>query len=570
MKLFRAFALLMALLFSTDFIVAQVTAPACAWPAPRKDARSLLLQKKAEQRLQQVISRFDAGDADTLYTLPIVVHIIHTGTPVGSADNPTDAQVMGMIQTLNDSWRRMGSAYGGADMKIQFQLALRGPGCSATTAINRVNGSSIPNYASGGIGVNGFPGSADEALVKNLSRWSNADYINIWIVNKINGTSTAIGGYAYFAEYSDAATDGIVMNAQYANGNSKAISHEMGHVFELYHTFHDDGNETTCARLDSCSFFGDRVCDTESGPLARNCSNTFNPCVGANYAIADVSKNYSVLNNHMNYTDCAWMFTEGQKTRARAALLAFRPALIHSAALKPLPVASPTVACIPSSANGMSQFYGVERVLFNTIDVYSNTSEGDRASYVDRSCNQRTTVYRGQTYQLQVNGSHQNPHSFKAYLDYNNDGDFDDPGESILTGYGDVATASVTIPAAGIPIGVPLRLRIIADNPAPGYPTYPSPCAVDGHSDGYGAGQAEDYAVIVANGPVQSITSGGWNTPGTWDCNCIPVAGDKVTIKAGHNVFITQAMGIIDILSLTLEAGGSFNMGPNAVLRQQK
>ena len=85
-------------------------------------------------------------------------------------------------------------------MKIQFQLAVRSPSCVTTTGINRVDGSIIPNYASGGITNNGFAGSADEVAVKNLSRWPNTDYINIWIVNKINGNPNIPGGYTYFPE----------------------------------------------------------------------------------------------------------------------------------------------------------------------------------------------------------------------------------------------------------------------------------------------------------------------------------------------------------------------------------
>ncbi len=38
---------------------------------------------------------------DTLYTLPVVVHVINTGTPVGSLDNPDDAAINAMITNLN-------------------------------------------------------------------------------------------------------------------------------------------------------------------------------------------------------------------------------------------------------------------------------------------------------------------------------------------------------------------------------------------------------------------------------------------------------------------------------------
>ncbi len=171
------------------FILLSVSAnsqkqiPTCGWQPPSIDPAAVLKRKSAEKRIQQMISRNQVADMDSLYTLPVVVHVIHTGTAVGSADNPTDAQIHAMIQSLNDAWRKNGTSFGGVDMKMQFQLALRSPVCGSTTGINRVNGSSVPNYSSGGIGVDNFPGSADQVLVKNLSRWSNTDYINIWIVS---------------------------------------------------------------------------------------------------------------------------------------------------------------------------------------------------------------------------------------------------------------------------------------------------------------------------------------------------------------------------------------------------
>lgn len=571
MKLYCGRIIAAAILILSQIPVsAQKTVAVCAAPLPSLQPNAQLQRNAQEKILQQYIARYGLTDTDSVYTLPLVVHVIHTGSAVGAADNPSDAQILAMIQTLNNAWRKSGAGFGGVDMKIQFKLATRGPNCSSTTGIKRVNGSVVPNYSSGGIGVNNFPGSADEAAVKNLSRWSNTDYINIWIVNKINGTNVGIGGYAYFAEYSDAGIDGIVMNAFFANGNNQTLSHEMGHVFELFHTFYDDGWEDSCPRADSCSFYGDRVCDTEAGMRSSNCSNNINPCTGTSYQVADASLNYSVLHNYMNYTNCASMFTAGQKARVRAALHAFRPGLINSGALKPLPASASATACTPTTSFGTSIYYGVELVEFNTINVYSNTSDGDRAHYVDRTCNQRTTVYKGQTYPLRITGSHHNPHSFKAYLDFNNDGDFDDAGEELLSGYSSVVEANISIPSSGVPVGVPLRLRIVADNPYPGYPTYPNACQLNGRNDESGAGQVEDFSVIIANGPVQSVTSGAWNLPSTWNCNCVPVPGDEVTIKNGHSVFITQVMGAIEVLRLTIEAGASFNMGPNAILRQQK
>ncbi|MBC7849268.1 MAG: hypothetical protein H7Y31_06010 [Chitinophagaceae bacterium] len=548
---------------------AQKLSPSCGMPPVALDAASKARRAAAEKILQSRLLLNSAQDNDDVYTLPIVVHVIHTGTAIGSPDNPTDAQINAMIAELNNNWRRNPGPYGGVDMKIQFALASRSPFCGATTGINRVNGSAITNYSSGGIAIHSFNGSAEENAVKNLSRWSNTDYINVWIVNKINGSSTAVGGFAYFAQYAQVERDGIVINSAFVNGGNKILAHEMGHVFELYHTFYDDNNETTCPSLSDCVNAGDRVCDTEPAAVAYNCAGTVNSCTGNTYLIADPVKNYSVLHNYMNYTDCSVMFTAGQKDRVRAALFAFRNGLTTSGGLSPAPSSSPIGTCIPAANNGLSIFYGIERVEFGSLSVYSNSSSGEGANYIDRTCNQRTVLLKGQTYQLTITGSYENPHFFKALLDYNNDGDFDDANEMLVSGNPNsgIISVPVTIPANAL-TGVAMRLRIIADNPDGG-PQVAGACQLVGTASD-GAGQVEDFTVILTNSGIQSVTGGPWNNPSTWSCNCIPSIIDNVTIKTGHAVTITQAMGTIECTTLTVESGASISIGPNAIFRQRR
>lgn len=553
----------------STFLVAQNGTATCGWQTAREMERKAdpllfdLRRIAAEKKLQQYLQNYPLVDTDSLYTIPIVVHVIHTGTLIGSPDNPTDANIASMIAGLNDAFRKNGASYGGVDIKLQFQLAIRSPQCGAANGINRVDGSSVPNYVSGGIAINTYPGSADEWKVKALSRWPNTDYINIWVVNKINGTSTGIGGFAYFAENNSAAGDGIVMNSYFVNGLSKTLAHEMGHVFEMYHTFYDDAYETECPRVDSCAFYGDRVCDTEGGKLEYVCTNTTNVCTGLPYSVEDPSHNYTVLNNYMNYTDCPWMFTQGQKERMRATLFAFRYSLVSSGGLSPPPASAPALACIPTADNGLSPYYGVEKLEFNSLSVYSNSSLADSATYVDRTCNQRTTVVKGQTYPLTITGSYQNPCWIKAFIDYNNDGDFDDAGETLISTFSfeGFITADITIPASGVVTGAPLRLRVIAEDPS----FEPTACHLSG-VPASGAGQVEDYGVILANRVVVSANSGPWNVASTWVCNCIPQPGDEVTIKAGHSVTVTNAMGLVQCIKLTVEPGSTFNNGGNVLV----
>ena len=188
----------------------------------------------------------------------------------------------------------------------------------------------------------------------------------------------------------------------------------------------------------------------------------------------------------MNYTDCAQMFTAGQKLRVRNALFNFRSGLINSKALVPPPALVPIASCMPVAANGHSIFYGIERVEFNTINVYSSSSANDRANFVDRTVNQQTTVYKGTKYTLQITGSFFNPHIFKAYIDYNNNGNFSDSGEELLSvlSFTGVARAEITIPIAGIADGTALRLRIVADNPGPSPFVFPTSCQLNGDISG--------------------------------------------------------------------------------------
>ncbi len=243
----------------------------------------------------------------------------------------------------------------------------------------------------------------------------------------------------------------LVLNASVVDGTNKTIAHETGHHFYLYHTFEGYSNQNCAANTD-CTNEGDLICDTEPCLLITDCSSITNPCTGSAYQVADATLNYTVLNNYMGYTDCQWMFTDSQKTRARSALFTYRPGLINSQALTAPTGLSPAPACIPTAAFALSPYYGVQQVDFNTLHVYSNTSKADNSFYVDRTCNQSTTLIKGQSYLLTVTGSYLNPHNIKAYIDFNNDGDFNDAGENVLNDVNGSSSIMVNIPATGVPI----------------------------------------------------------------------------------------------------------------------
>lgn len=271
--------------------------------------------------------------SEEVLTMPIVFHVIHKGEPVGEGTNISDEQIHSALVALNNDFRKIEGTFGdgdGVDTKIEFCLVSRDEDDNPSTGIYRVDGTVVPVYAEDGIGMGGQPGGASELAIKNLSRVSPTFAYNVWIVSEILGNNGGGGiqGYAYFP--SNSLLDGTVVmhnvvgtvgNVKPNSNRSKTLSHELGHGFNLFHTF--EGN--SCIES-NCELQGDRVCDTPPTILNSNCNNP--ACNGTQQ-----------VNNYMDYTSqlCRDMFTEGQKNRMRAAAFGIhRSPLLTSNACVPI------------------------------------------------------------------------------------------------------------------------------------------------------------------------------------------------------------------------------------------
>lgn len=287
-------------------------------------------QEQIEKDLQKTINNWKTGAKllPPVYTIPLVFHIIHKGEAVGSGTNISDAQVQSAVDALNRDYRRTNADGGigqgaGPDLEIQFCLATKDPSGNSTTGINRVDGSSVSGYSSGGIT------SSNETQVKALSKWNNSNYCNIWVVSEIENNGADIAnpnqwtggtlGYAYFPG-SPSSVDGIVavnlcvgndpnQNQGYrlwfATLTNRTLTHEMGHYLNLYHPFEGQ----SCSES-NCNTQGDLCCDTP--PIIGNNTSCNTPeCSGTQQ-----------VENYMDYTDesCQNQFTANQTSRARAAL----------------------------------------------------------------------------------------------------------------------------------------------------------------------------------------------------------------------------------------------------------
>ena len=271
LHLMRVFFSILALLTTSFFSLAQSTEPCSAdelhaaeMATSEPYARNFDAVRAAVQRLQASSNR----NMD-VYTIPVVVHVIHRGSSVGVEENISDAQILSAIDGMNDDFRNRVSDSEGADTFIQFEMARRTPTGDPTNGIVRVDGSSVPGYAEHGISNGQDDDAADQTAVKSLTTWFGDDYINIFVVPEINGNDGGNGvqGFAYLGPTNDA-RDGIVViyNAFGLVGElkpgrtlNKTITHEMGHHLSLYHTF---SNTTSCTSETNCETQGDLVCDT--------------------------------------------------------------------------------------------------------------------------------------------------------------------------------------------------------------------------------------------------------------------------------------------------------------------
>jgi len=444
-----------------------------------------------------------------IYIIPVVVHIIHLGEAVGTGTNISDSQINSAITNLTNTYR---NTFGNSiDNNIEFQLAVRNPDCMATTGIVRVDGSGVPNYSADGVSSGG-PG-AIESDVKDLSKWPTDQYMNFWIVTEIDGNNGGFGtqGYANFPFPGDPYNGAVMMasifgydptsaqpsfNLNAPRDNSTAI-HEVGHFLSLFHTFQGDGGGGACPGNTIVGTDSDGCADTD--PHMRNASvcpadGTNNPCFAGNLD--------QVKLNFMDYSSCPIKFTSDQKDRMRACLEGPRLSLITSLALTPpTGVFNAPIAAIctpnPLPAGLAGGFGGITSVIFSNLNSPTSSSDTD-GGYKDFTgeCLKVAYVELNQVVPLTINTWFNN-HSVKVWIDYNNNGDFSDPGEEVfnqsLIG-GTAMTQNVTIPALGAAtIDTYLRMRVLGDlNPIPNSCSNPE------------YGQAEDYVVYITN-PITAV-----------------------------------------------------------------
>lgn len=305
----------------------------------------------------------------TLITVPVVFHVLYK-IP---SENISDAQILSQLDVLNNDFRRLNAdtintpfAFKSlaADCEIQFCLAQRDPLGNPSNGITRTP-TTIDKIGS----TNSYYSSA----AGGHDIWNRDQYLNIWICNIDSGITL---GFAYLPG-SPSNIDGIVLNYRAVGtmgtatppyDEGRTATHEVGHWFNLLHTWGDDGG--SCTGSDQVSDTPNQADETYGCPSYPQIS-----C--SNFPNGDMFMNY------MDYCDdeCFNLFTLEQKTRMHAAINTSRPGLLTSLGCSPVGIndlcIEKNVQLFPNPTNGTVEIliFSINTNYTASINVYNLLGE---------------------------------------------------------------------------------------------------------------------------------------------------------------------------------------------------
>jgi hypothetical protein len=495
------------------------------------------------QFTQEMIENGVVNMEKSVITIPVVVHVLYNT----STQNISTTQIQSQIDVLNKDFRKLNTDWSNtpsiyqslvADCEFNFCLASVDPSGNATSGIIRKSTSKTV-----------FDATTDDAKYNSTGgsdAWSSASYLNIWVVPSIKaGTNTGILGYAQFPGGA-AATDGLVICHNYFGtsgtvtapfNKGRTATHEIGHWFNLYHIWGDDG--TSCTGSDQCSDTpnqADENYGTPSFPQV-SCSNQ-----------GDMHMNY------MDYVDDAamYMFTTGQKSRMQALFVSggFRESLKNSNGCGNGTVVTPSY-CASSSTN--VQYEWINNVTLGTINN-TTTASGGYSDFTNLS----TNLTPGTSYNISLKPGYAGStytEYFKVYIDYNNDKDFDDAGENVYSSAGTTTTVSGSFTVPTTASAGATRMRVVMKDG-----TISGPCGT------FTYGEVEDYTINIGsastcNAPTGLAVSSISNSAAALSWTAVSgFASYTVQVKPSTSSTWTSYTASTNSLSLTgLSSGTTYN-----------
>ncbi len=271
----------------------------------------LLVSCESEDIVEPIIE----PDPETkIYRIPVVVHVIHLGEPIGEGHNLSKERIEGQIRILNEDYRRKEGTRGfnthpnGGDARIEFVLAKSAPDGTRTDGIIRINANDVNNPVN--------PSKRFDYYAY-YSYWDPEKYLNIWteplpesamdiVLGSATGPETDLPGVELLLPGEPHQSEGVLINSPHFGESAidseynlgRTLTHEVGHYLGLLHTWGggDCENNDYCDDTPAVSnpVFG---CPAEASP----------GCDGQEI----------MIENYMNYTHdrCMNTFTNDQISR---------------------------------------------------------------------------------------------------------------------------------------------------------------------------------------------------------------------------------------------------------------
>ena len=251
---------------------------------------------------------------DTTYIIPVVVHVIHNYGNENISYEQIDNGMQRInedFQGINDDLSEVIPAFDSIKgfPNFEFRLATKDPDGNCTYGVTRTASPWTENSGS---------------KVMPLANWDDKKYVNIYVVRSFDENMSFAAAYATKpGSGSDEYGDYIFCKYNYfgdwntnndtgpTNGNwaRHTMPHEMGHFFNLDHPW---GGSNSPGEDGNCSI-DDGVEDTP--PTIGTDGNE----VGCPLDQATCDGSLDNVQNIMDYSACAHMFTQGQSNRMLAA-----------------------------------------------------------------------------------------------------------------------------------------------------------------------------------------------------------------------------------------------------------
>jgi hypothetical protein len=280
-------------------------------------------QEKFKVEYQKVIAQQSNKSPNATIKIPVAVHFPSSSSASAAQKNCLRVFAQNQINILNadynatnadlSNWTSASSFYSGVvvgDLDVEFILADQ----NHPAGTGLVNGDLAVTFGTDFL-YNVIEGSWEDTDItwKGYMNFVVRDLGNSLLGYSPVGGSPFSGAAVVMdngAFASGAGCVGFVPNAPFNLG--RTVTHELGHFFNLDHTFKSaDDTSTDCSGADQ-----DGISDT---PKQAGCTYG---CIAAGSRNACVSGQKVLSMNYMDYTDdaCMYMFTQGQKNVMRAYL----------------------------------------------------------------------------------------------------------------------------------------------------------------------------------------------------------------------------------------------------------